>query len=102
MYYVKISNTACGHLRFLLRSIALTDAAAAQDYTEQINRNFQGLSQGNPNEFYYFNARGIKENKYHRMLIADRFLAIFYLDGNMVYVDYVIDLQTECEWLNNM
>lgn len=101
MYDVKISNTACGHLRSLLRSIALEDKVVAQNCVQQICLNLRALSQGNPNEFYYFNAQGIKGNKYHRMLIADRFLTIFYLDGKMVYVDYMLDLQTECEWLKD-
>lgn len=101
MYQVKVSNEACGHLRFLLRSIALKDKDSAQNFAEQIVCSLKGLEQGNPNEFYYFNVQGIKENKYHRMLIEDRFLAIFYLDSKIVYVDYVLDLQTEYEWLNN-
>ena len=101
MYEGKVSNTDRSHLRCLMRSIALKDKETARNCAQQICLNLRALGQGNPNEFYYLNAQGIQENKYHQMLIADRFLAIFYLDGQTVYVDYVLDLQTEYEWLNN-
>ena len=99
MFEVKVSNAACGHLRFALRTIALTDPAAAKECIKQIVLSLKALEQGNLNAFYFFNVHGIKENKYHQMLIDKRFLAIFYLDGQSVYVDYILDLHTEYEWL---
>ena len=52
-----------------------------------------------PERFLFFESTFIPDGRYRKMLSAKRYLLLYEIDGNDVYVDYIVDFRQDYEWL---
>ena len=49
--------------------------------------------------YNYLNDAILPLNKYHKKIISKRYLIIYQIKNNIVYVDYIVDCRTDYKWL---
>ncbi|MDD3852204.1 MAG: type II toxin-antitoxin system RelE/ParE family toxin [Syntrophomonadaceae bacterium] len=83
-----------GHVRFLAQK---SPAAARRTKNELMNA-IRSLS-AMPERFPYLNAEFIPLNKYHKMFAEKRYLILYLIKDQTVYVDYIVDCRQDYGWL---
>ncbi len=83
-----------GHIRFLAQK---SPDAARRVKTDLLN-SILSLSQM-PERFPFLNNDFITPNKYHKMIVAKRYLVLYQIKEQTVYVDYVVDCRQDYAWL---
>ena len=84
------------HVRFL----ANVDKKAAVETKKKIMAALRSLTEL-PERYPFFRAEYIPSNKYHKMVIDGRYMALYQIKDETVYVDYIQDCREEYEWLIN-
>lgn len=97
-YKVIVSDRArqmlAGHIRFLAQK---SPATARRTKNELMNA-IRSLSTM-PERFPYLNAEFIPLNKYHKMFAEKRYLILYQIKDQTVYVDYIVDCRQDYGWL---
>ncbi|HBK53461.1 MAG TPA: plasmid stabilization protein [Syntrophomonas wolfei] len=97
-YKVIISDRArqmlAGHVRFLAQKSLPATRKMKNDLIDAINSLYQM-----PERFPFLTADFIPPNKYHKMLVEKRYLILYQIKGQTVYVDYIVDCRQDYEWL---
>jgi len=97
-YKVIVSDHArqmlAGHVQFLAQK---SPAAARRTKNELINA-IRSLS-AMPERVPFLNAQFIPLNKYHKMLVEKRYLILYQIKDQTVYVDYIVDCRQDYGWL---
>ena len=90
----KAASMLVNHVRFLAR---VSEIAAAKLHKEIIEeaKFLKQMPEANP----YFNCPEIPANKYRKKLVAKRYLLIYQIKENDVFVDYILDCRQEYKWL---
>ena len=83
-----------GHVRFLAQK---SPDAARRVKTDLLN-GIRSLSQM-PERFPFLDNEFITPNKYHKMIVAKRYLILYQIKDLTVYVDYVVDCRQDYAWL---
>lgn len=52
-----------------------------------------------PKRFPYFEELYITSNKYHKMFIEKRYLVLYQIKDDTVYVEYILDCRKDYRWL---
>lgn len=52
-----------------------------------------------PRHFPFFEAPYVVSNKYHKMFVKSRYLILYQIKDDTVYVDYIIDCRKDYSWL---
>ena len=52
-----------------------------------------------PQRFPFFEELYITPNKYHKMFIEKRYLVLYQIQDDTVYVDYILDCRKDYSWL---
>ena len=97
-YLVIISERASEMLVSHARFLAQVSEQAAQNFIEEFKvsaKSLENLPERNPR----LDVPAMPINKYRRMLIYKRYLLIYQIKGNIVYVDYIVDCRQDYEWL---
>lgn len=97
-YRVIISDKAKQMLGYHIRFLAQVNRKAAIDKKKQIVHTLRSLSQM-PERFPFFDAEYIPPNRYHRMFVEKRYLVLYQIRDNTVYVDYILDCRQDYPWL---
>lgn len=83
-----------GHIRFL----AQKSPSGARKTKSELVSAIRCLYQM-PERFPFLNAELIPPNKYHKMLVQKRYLILYQIKDQTVYVDYIMDCRQDYGWL---
>lgn len=97
-YKVMVSDRArqmmAGHVRFL----AQKSPTAARKIKNDLMDAIRSLHQM-PQRFPFLTAEFIPLNKYHKMFVEKRYLILYQIKDQTVYVDYIVDCSQDYSWL---
>jgi len=82
------------HIKFL----AQINPSAAREMKVKILAAIRSLS-NLPERCPFFDNEFIPRNKYHKMLVDNRYLILYQIKGSVVFVDYIIDGREDYCWL---
>lgn len=97
-YKVIVSDRAKRMLGAHIRFMAQVDKKAAEAKKEEIMAALRSLSQM-PQRFPFFEEPHITPNKYHKMFLEKWYLALYQIQDNTVYVEYILDCRKDYNWL---
>ena len=52
-----------------------------------------------PTRYGFINDEYITPNKYHKILVSSRYLLIYQIKDDMVYVELIVDCRQDYQWL---
>lgn len=90
----KASEMLVSHARFL----AQVSENAAQKLIEDFMDSAKSLEKF-PEQNPWLSDPALPINKYRKLLIYKKYLLIYQIKGNKVYVDYVVDCRQNYNWL---
>lgn len=91
---VRAFQMLAGHVRFL----AHKSPAAARNTKRQLLSSIRSLCRM-PQRFPFLVAEFLPANKYHKMVVDRRYLVLYQIKGQTVYVDYIVDCRQDYQWL---
>ncbi len=97
-YNVVISDKAANMLAEHVRFLALVSKNAAIKLKNEIISEIKAL-ESMPESYPVFYGDNIPINKYRRKLVSKRYLIIYLIKDNDVFVDYVLDCRQDYAWL---
>lgn len=97
-YNVIVSDKAASMLINHVRFLANVSPDAAKRLHNDIITEIRAL-EFMPEGYPRFNCDEIPANKYRKKLAAKRYLLIYQIKDNAVYVDYVLDCRQDYKWL---
>ncbi len=97
-YKVIVSDRArqmlASHVRFLAQKSPTAARRAKNDLMDAIF----SLNQM-PERYPFLDAEFIPLNKYHKMFVEKRYLILYQIKDQIVYVDYIVDCRQDYGWL---
>ncbi|MCC8173338.1 MAG: type II toxin-antitoxin system RelE/ParE family toxin [Odoribacter sp.] len=97
-YTVIISEQAMSMLQDHVRFLAQVSITAAQKLRTEIIDEMRELSYM-PESYPWLKAVYLPFNKYRKKLVAKRYLLIYQIVGNVVFIDYILDCRQDYQWL---
>lgn len=97
-YKIIVSNRAKEEMGNHVAFLANTSTSAAKKLKEELIKSIKSLAIM-PTRYGFINDEYITQNKYHKMLVATRYLIIYQIKDDIVYVDYIIDCRQDYQWL---
>jgi len=97
---VIVSERASGMLVAHVRFLANVSEEAAQNLIRDFGSAATSLEEI-PNRNPWFTSAVLPMNKYHKLLFGSRYLLIYQIKSDNVYVDYILDCRQEYSWLLN-
>lgn len=97
-YTVVISERAKRQIAQHVSFLADVNKNAARKLKKNIIEDLNALSDM-PRRYSYLNDELIEKNYYRKMLFEGRYLAVYHINGNTVYIDYVVDYRQDYQWL---
>lgn len=97
-YKVIVSDRAKRMLEKHIRFIAQVNEQSAAVKKKEIISAMRSLSQM-PQRFPFFEELYITPNKYHKMSIEKRYLVLYQIQDDTVYIDYILDCRQDYSWL---
>jgi len=82
------------HIKFL----AQKSPSSAHSVKEKIIIAIRSLSEM-PERCPFFDAEFVPINKYHKLIVNNRYLILYQIKDSTVYVDYIIDGRQDYSWL---
>lgn len=97
-YKIYISERASQQIKEHLIYISNVSKKAASKqktvFKESINK-----IEDNPKGYPFFESKYIPANKYHKYIVSKRYIIIYQIKDDVVYIDYVIDTRQNYSWL---
>jgi len=97
-YKVIVSDRArqmlAGHVRFLAQKSPTAARKVKNDLMDAIHSLHLM-----PERFPFLNTEFIPLNKYHKMFVEKRYLILYQIKDQTVYVDYILDCRQDYGWL---
>jgi len=81
-----------------VKFLAQKSPSAARELKVKILAAIRSLS-NLPERCSFFSSEFIPFNKYHKMVVDDRYLILYQIKGLVVFVDYIIDGRQDYSWL---
>ena len=97
-YKVIVSDRAKRMLGTHICFMAQVNKEAAKAKKKEIMTAMRSLCQI-PQRFPFFEELYITPNKYHKMFIEKRYLVLYQIQDDNVYVDYILDCRKDYSWL---
>ena len=97
-YEVIVSDNAKRMLGMHMRFIAQVNRNSAITQKKKILTALHSLSHF-PQRFPFFDEICISKNKYHKMYVEKRYIVLYQIRDNTVYVDYILDCRKDYSWL---
>ncbi len=97
-YNVIVSDRATSMLINHVRFLANVSVTAAQKLHKEIIKEIKAL-EVMPESYPWLTAAEITANKYRKKLVGKRYLLIYQIKDNNVFVDYVLDCRQDYTWL---
>ena len=96
-YKVSISGEARQMLREHVYFLARVNPDAAENLRKEIVANIRSLEKM-PERFPFFEPEN-RKSAYRKMFVPNRYLVLYLIEGDNVYVEYVLDCRQDYEWL---
>ncbi len=97
-YSVVVSDAALAMLDSHAAFLAKVNAKAAAKLMDEVLDDMASLSEY-PHRFPFYENQFISDNRYRKMLSAKRYVILYEIDGESVFVDYIIDCRQDINWL---
>jgi plasmid stabilization system protein ParE len=97
-YKVIVSDRAKAMLGTHIKFLAQVSLPAARNTKAALLEAMRSLSEM-PERFPFLDEDFVPRGKYHKMLTANRYLILYQIKDQAVYVDYVVDCRQDYEWL---
>lgn len=97
-YTVIFSDRATEMLLNHIRFLANVSKSAAQKLRKEIITEAKTL-ETMPHSFPWLSSSLMPANKYRKKLVAKRYLMIYQIKDDNVYIDYVLDCRQDYQWL---
>lgn len=97
-YTVIVSDRAASMLVNHVRFLARVSPEAAKKLHNEIIAEAKALEYM-PESYPWLHCDEIPANKYRKKLVAKRYLLIYQMKDDKVYVDYVLDCRQDYKWL---
>ncbi len=97
-YKVVVSDAALAVLDSHAAFLARVNAKAAVKLMDEILSDMESLSEY-PQRFPFYENQFISDNRYRKMLSVKRYLILYEIDGESVFVDYIVDCRQNINWL---
>ena len=97
-YKVIISDRAINMLQKHIAFIANVSKASAKKQKDIIIQSIKKLKE-DAQIYPFFENDFIPRNKYHKLVISKRYIVLYQIKENIVYVDYIIDTRQDYQWL---
>lgn len=98
-YKIIVSDRAKRMLGEHIAFIARINKTSAKETKSHILSSFHSLAEM-PHRFPFFEEEYIPKNKYHKMLTEKRYLVLYQIKDDTVYIDYVIDCRQKRDIIN--
>ena len=98
VYNVIISDRASEMLVSHIRFLAQVSIKAANDLRIEIISSANSL-QKIPERHSYIDDPELPQNKYRKTIVSKRYLLIYQIKDNNVYIDYILDCRQNYDWL---
>ena len=99
-YKVVISQRAKSEIKNHINFLARVNIEAAKSLKSNIIKDIKSLEFMPQRNSFLIN-EFISANKYHRMLCQKRYLLLYQIKDDTVYLDFVIDCRQDYSWLIN-
>jgi hypothetical protein len=97
-YKVIVSDRAKDMLMQHVRFVAQINLQAANKLRAEIIEAVKSL-ESFPERNSWLSDPVLLENKYRKMIISRRYLLIYQIKGNVVFIDYILDCRQDYKWL---
>lgn len=97
-YKVIISDRARQMLATHIRFMAQESPSVARIVKNELMDAIRSLCQM-PERFPFLDAEFIPPNKYHKLFVKKRYLVLYQIKNQAVYVDYIVDCRQDYGWL---
>ncbi|MCH5192522.1 MAG: type II toxin-antitoxin system RelE/ParE family toxin [Oscillospiraceae bacterium] len=97
-YHVIVSDRAASELRNHVRFLARVSPDAAKRLHKEIIDEIKTLS-FMPERYPWVIQDEIPKNKYRKKIVSKRYLLIFQIRDDKVYIDYILDCRQDYTWL---
>lgn len=97
-YQIIVSDRASEMLVNHVRFVAQVSKQAAEKLRKAIVKEVRTLEYM-PHRNSWFNVEFIPTNKYRKLVVERRYLVLYQIRDNCVYVDYILDCRQEYPWL---
>jgi len=97
-FKVEVSDRAKTMLGAHIKFLAQKNPASARDIKDKIITAIRSLS-GMPERCPFFNSEFVPHNKYHKLVVDNRYLILYQIKDSNVFVDYIIDGRQDYNWL---
>ena len=78
--------------------LAHKNPSAAREMKEKVLSAIRSLS-SMPERYPFFDGEFVPRNKYHKMVVDNRYLILYQIKDSIVFVDYIIDGRQDYYWL---
>jgi len=97
-YKVEISDRAKTMLAAHAKFLAQKSPSAAREMKVKILTAVRALS-NMPERCPFFNGEFVPRNKYHKLVVDNRYLTLYQIKDQIAFVDYIIDCRQDYSWL---
>ena len=97
-YKVIISDRAKENLGLHLRFLSQVNRSAAVKLKQRFLMELRSLREM-PQRYPFFNEDFIPVNKYHKLYVENRYLVLYQIKDDTVYVDWIVDCRQDYQWL---
>ena len=97
-YKVVISQEALDMLKEHVAFLANVNKKSATKTKNKLMKSIKDLSLM-PKKYPFFNEPYIPQNKYHKMFVETRYIVLYQILDDTVYVDYILDCRQDYGWL---
>ena len=97
-YTIIVSDKASDMLQRHIAFIANVSKKATRDQKKEIVDAIKRLKE-DANIYPFFENEFIPKNKYHKYVISKRYIILYQIKDDVVYVDYIIDTRQDYSWL---
>ena len=97
-YTIIVSDKASDMLKRYIAFIANVSKKSARDQKKEIVDAIKRLKE-DANIYPFFENEFIPKNKYHKYVISKRYIILYQIKDDVVYVDYIIDTRQDYSWL---
>ena len=97
-YSVDVSDRAKTMLGAHVKFLAQINPSAARDVKGKLLKAIRSLSvmpERNP----FFDGEFVPKNKYHKMVVDNRYLLLYQIIDGIVNIDHIIDGRQDYDWL---
>ena len=97
-YKIEVSDRAKTMLGAHVKFLAQKSPSAAREIKVEVLAAIRSLS-SMPERYSFFVGEFIPNNKYHKMVVDNRYLVLYQIKDGIVFVDYIIDGRQDYNWL---